>query len=338
VGIVPVFNHSKFQIHEKEGLDNISIPLDLFPNSSAMVTVVGDDLKYKTNFEGWSADEYNQYINSWKKWGNDLWTFYESTAYFSDVNPFKLSLYEWSDAYLACHPNNTVYVTYEIPQIWIPSEDNWVASAKFWVPKTDPTYALYKYAIEQVHSPDLAVQVAVQAIRIQPLFTLLHEYLGDSVPTYDQYLEAKAHVLHRAYYRDDPTDGITPMQSLELSEEYLRSNTDSYKYYLDFTTIKQSDEPMQIGRPSLTAIGGEQPFLNYSDPVAYYVDYLEMCLLSRYQTGYESCQQYNPQIALRQLRDTVILTAAGVFGCFVGRCSTRWSWSKSLPKDYNWWE
>jgi hypothetical protein len=264
--------------------------------------------------EGW-----DNYWAAFSDWGNKLFVQYEGRAYFTDINPFYIDIYNPSQTELEADSDYSVYVNYTYPQIWYPSANNWLAHIQKWKPMTDPFYNEYLHAY---HNSQYSTS--------QPyLYSLIRAYLGDISPTYEQYIEAKARVLHRYYYRDDPTDGITLADNSGLgpSEGKLVKYSHSYKKYVEFATVKNPDHARLVGQPILTAAGGHKPFMNYSDPIAYEVDYVQMCLLSRYQTGYESCQEYNLEIFWRQLRDTVIITAAGVIGCFAG---SAWGTSRKM--------
>ncbi len=149
---------------------------------------------------------------------------------------------------------------------------------------------------------------------------LLHEYFWRE-PTWTEAPEGSDYLPYDPTW-DDPQMTIANDQLTEyaVSQRHLQYFTDT------------------SGRPFLMATESEG--LNYSDPIAYEVDYAQFCMLSTYYYYYDVASKYNFKIMTRQALDQAFTVAVGVIiagavnfdhGVSVGTAT--WQIAKKIPSE-----
>jgi len=124
----------------------------------------------------------------------------------------------------------------------------------------------------------------------------IHEFFW-RMPTWDEVPEGSDYVPY------DPAWLEIQVPQMSTAETVLSTHTDQSKnalqYFTDFN-----------GRPYLMA--SESAGLNYSDPIAYEVDYNQFCMLSQYYYYYDAASTYHPRILARKALTQAMTVAAGV--------------------------
>ncbi len=243
-------------------------------------------------------------LTDFSAWGVKPIPSYVEQAFFTDVEPFYQDLHQWQflpeTPVEQRHPDQDVYVEFEVPTLWAPTADNEIAAL-------DLFQALSNGAV-----------FATQYAELQ--------YLGieKGIPTYGDILAKQSRhrrVMHEFFFRDGP-----------WGTEHLWLTNDATK---DFKTLNKIQEPLNqlaqlsqakftfleyttnsLGQPQLTAT--LKSFMNYSDPVVYEIDYMQMCMITKYRSAYEAGQKYNPTIFYTMLAIQAVQTAIGIMAGYAG--------------------
>ncbi|WP_457917599.1 hypothetical protein [Candidatus Lokiarchaeum ossiferum] len=294
------------------------------------------------------------FVDDWAIFGkSEGIPYYTERAYFTDVDPFTIDQNKEqfsSDPNvdpMTQHENKSVWVEYKVPQLWCPtgrgdynilstldikkhidnsgifSEDVDPELAYLGIRKGVPNsfgYAL-KWYLEQIHAGvefDDPAEVVIKR-------------------KMDEDSTRHRRIMHQFFYRDAPWD-TEELWDSEIGEEN-GFTTKNYINGTENTLIENSladnrkliYKTNEFGQPTLTA--APNTTLNYSDSIIYELDYLQMCMISKYRTAYEAGEKYNAAIFFSTLTIQIVQTGLAILAGYAGGAlHNKIKWQNTLSK------